>query len=104
MGRRRGYLRRARTGTRVSPDARRTRAHAAAPSGAWIGRGAGGVTSEATRLVVWPHHPDVMRRPPQPSHAAQAGDALTWNIFRALQLLPPAFCLRRLHASLGLAP
>ena len=29
--------------------------------------------------------------------------ALTWNIFRTAELLPPAFWLRRLNASLGIA-
>jgi hypothetical protein len=59
---------------------------------------------DAGRLVVWPHHPDAMRRPPQNSVMSSVAEALTWNIFRALQLLPPAFWLRRMNASLGLMP
>ena len=55
------------------------------------------------RLIVCPHHPDQLRRP-----ASRAGDlhadnleyALTWNVFRTLELLPPAFWLRRLQARL----
>jgi hypothetical protein len=55
------------------------------------------------RLIVCPHHADLLRRP-----APRAGDlhadnleyALTWNIFRTLELLPPAFWLRRLQARL----
>jgi hypothetical protein len=30
--------------------------------------------------------------------------ALTWNVFRTLELIPPAFWLRRLNVSFGLAP
>jgi hypothetical protein len=59
---------------------------------------------EARRFIVWPHHPDAMRRRPQTSAAASVGEAVTWNVFRTLQLLPPAFWLRRLNASLGLMP
>jgi hypothetical protein len=59
---------------------------------------------EARRLIVFPHHPDALRRPPSTSARVSAGEALTWNVFRALQLLPPAFWLRRMNASLGLLP
>jgi hypothetical protein len=59
--------------------------------------------STLTQLIVCPHHPDLLRRP-----APRAGDlhadnleyALTWNVFRTLELLPPAFWLRRLQARL----
>ena len=59
--------------------------------------------SELAQLIVCPHHPDRLRRP-----ASRAGDlhadnleyALTWNVFRTLELLPPAFWLRRLQARL----
>jgi hypothetical protein len=55
-------------------------------------------------IVIVPHHPDRLRRP---SPGAGAHDeehfihALTWNVFRTLELLPPAFWLRRLHACLS---
>jgi hypothetical protein len=54
------------------------------------------------RLIVWPHHPDQLRRPasrPGALHADNLEHALTWNVFRTLELLP-AFCLRRLQARL----
>jgi len=50
-----------------------------------------------------PHHPDRLRRPPARPGRVRAdvmAHALTWNIFRALELLPPAFWLRRFHARL----
>ena len=56
------------------------------------------------RFVVWPHHPDRLRCPAKSGMDARATQALTWNIFRAAELLPPAFWLRRLNASLGIAP
>lgn len=50
-----------------------------------------------------PHHPDRLRRP-APRHGRVRADvmaqAMTWNIFRALELLPPAFWLRRFAARL----
>jgi len=55
------------------------------------------------RLIVWPHHPDQLRRPlsrPGALHADNLERALTWNVFRTLELLPPAFWLRRLQARL----
>ena len=55
------------------------------------------------RLIVWPHHPDQLRRPasrPGALHADNLQHALAWNVFRTLELLPPAFWLRRLHARL----
>lgn len=55
------------------------------------------------RLVVCPHHPDQLRRPasrPGALHADNLEHALTWNVFRTLELLPPAFWLRRLQARL----
>ena len=59
--------------------------------------------STLAQLIVCPHHPDFLRRP-----ASRAGDlhadnleyAVTWNVFRTLELLPPAFWLRRLQARL----
>jgi hypothetical protein len=54
-------------------------------------------------FVIAPHHPDRLRRP-----AAKLGaipderfqQAVTWNVFRALELLAPAFWLRRFHQRL----
>jgi hypothetical protein len=51
-------------------------------------------------LVIAPHHPDRLRGP-----AARLGastddrflQALAWNVFRTLELLAPAFWLRRFH-------
>ena len=53
------------------------------------------------RLIVWPHHPDRLRRPTSRLGALDADNlqhALAWNVFRTLELLPPAFWLRRLQA------
>ena len=50
-----------------------------------------------------PNHPDRLRRPagrPGRVRADVMAHAMTWNIFRALELLPPAFWLRRFHARL----
>jgi hypothetical protein len=55
------------------------------------------------RLIVWSHHPDQLRRPvsrPGALHADNLEHALLWNVFRTLELLPPAFWLRRLQARL----
>ncbi len=52
-------------------------------------------------LAINPHHPDRLRLPacrPDRVMADRSAHALTWNIFRALELLPPAFWLRRLNA------
>jgi hypothetical protein len=59
-------------------------------------------------VVIVPHHPDRLRRP-LPRTGVHDEEhvlhALTWNVFRTLELLPPAFWLRRLHAYLrGAAP
>jgi hypothetical protein len=59
--------------------------------------------TDRCRFVVWPHHPDMLRRPATSGTAACVTQALTWNIFRTAELLPPAFWLRRLNASLGVA-
>jgi len=59
--------------------------------------------SELARLIVCPHHPDLLRRPVSRAGDLHADDlqyALTWNVFRTLELLPPAFWLRRLQARL----
>lgn len=56
---------------------------------------------ERDRFIIAPHHPDRLGRP-IPRIGAIAHErfqhALTWNVFRTLELLPPAFWLRRLHA------
>ena len=60
--------------------------------------------TDPCRFVVWPHHPDRLRWPAPSGMDACVTQALTWNIFRTAELLPPAFWLRRLNASLGIAP
>jgi hypothetical protein len=56
-----------------------------------------------TRIVLAPHHVDRLRWP-APRIGALAHDrfvqTLHWNVFRTLELLPPALWLRRLHARL----
>jgi hypothetical protein len=57
----------------------------------------------AGQLLIHPHHPDRLRLPacrPDRVIADRTANALTWNVFRALELLPPAFWLRRLNARL----
>jgi hypothetical protein len=63
------------------------------------------------RIVIAPHHPDRLRWPAHDGTDASARATQTrlWNVFRTLELLPPAFWLRRLHArlageALGAAP
>lgn len=54
-------------------------------------------------LLVVPHHFDRLRRPvddPNTNARASFEQALTWNIFRTFELLPPPFWLRRLRARL----
>ena len=55
------------------------------------------------QFVISPHHPDRLRRP-SPRGAAAGRDrfqqALTWNVFRTLELVAPAYWLRRLHTRL----
>ena len=55
------------------------------------------------QFVISPHHPDRLRRP-SPRGAAADGDrfqqALTWNIFRTLEMVAPAYWLRRFHTRL----
>ena len=59
------------------------------------------------QIVIAPHHPDSLRRPP-PSLSAieddRFGQTLLWNVFRTLELLPPGFWLRRLQARLHMDP
>lgn len=59
--------------------------------------------SDSDLFEIRPHHPDRLRRPaPRPGRvrADVMAHAMSWNIFRALELLPPAFWLRRFHARL----
>lgn len=62
------------------------------------------ITADAgDRLVIAPHHPDRLRRPPARPGAVERDrfqQALTWNVFRTLELVTPAFWLRRLHVRL----
>ncbi len=55
------------------------------------------------QFVISPHHPDRLRRR-FPLAAAAGRDrfqqALTWNVFRTLELVAPAYWLRRLHTRL----
>ncbi len=60
---------------------------------------------EAVReqIVIAPYHPDRLRRPrgrPGAIEDQRFSQTLLWNIFRTLELLPPAFWLRRLQARL----
>ena len=64
---------------------------------------------EAVReqIVIAPHHPDSLRRPSPRLGAIEDdrfGQTLLWNMFRTLELLPPAFWLRRLQARLHMDP
>ena len=55
------------------------------------------------QIVIAAHHPDRLRRPPVRPGAVvddRFRQTLLWNIFRTLELLPPAFWLRRLYARL----
>ena len=54
------------------------------------------------RLIVSPHHPDVLQRRSVRGANPSLTQALTWNVFRTLELLPPAFRLRRVNAALGI--
>jgi hypothetical protein len=61
------------------------------------------VLDSRDRIVIAPHHPDRLRRPRPRPGAADADrwlHTLTWNVFRTLELLTPAFWLRRLHVRL----
>lgn len=56
------------------------------------------------QLVVWPHHRDTLQLPAADRWDPTATEAMTWNVFRTLELMPPTFWLRRLNAFLGLLP
>jgi hypothetical protein len=53
------------------------------------------------QLVIASHHPDRLRRPsarPGGVEDERFHQSLTWNVFRTLELLTPAFWLRRFHS------
>lgn len=55
------------------------------------------------QLVIAPHHPDRLARPPARLGAIEHErfqQTLTWNVFRTLELVTPAFWIRRLHIRL----
>jgi hypothetical protein len=57
----------------------------------------------ASEFILLDHHPDVSRRPearPGLIDAENRRAALTWNVFRTLELIAPAFWLRRFRARL----
>ena len=65
------------------------------------------MTSVATlcsrEIILFDHHPDLLRRPAARPGVAAADDgcaALTWNVFRTLELVAPVFWLRRFRARL----
>jgi hypothetical protein len=62
------------------------------------------VRDSVRSFVIRPHHPDLLRRPDAASHRGSTAAALTWNLFRALELMPPTYWLRRLNAALGVVP
>jgi hypothetical protein len=54
-------------------------------------------------FVIAPHHTDRLRRPQARLGAIDRDrfqQALTWNVFRTLELIAPAFWIRRLHLRL----
>jgi hypothetical protein len=67
------------------------------------GTEARGVSEVRERIVIAPHHPDRLRWPSPDGSAATRAAIQTrlWNVFRTLELLPPAFWLRRLQARLA---
>ncbi len=67
----------------------------------------GATTAVLKELLVAAHHPDRLRWPPADPRALGADileQAKLWNVFRALELVSPAFWLRRLNARLTGAP
>ena len=62
-----------------------------------------GSRDDRERLIVASHHPDRLQRPTVRSAADGEGrfqHALLWNTFRTLELIAPAFWLRRFHLRL----
>ncbi|HET9262574.1 MAG TPA: hypothetical protein VFO14_05995 [Vicinamibacterales bacterium] len=59
--------------------------------------------ADREQLVIAPHHPDRLNRPPARLGAVnheRFQQTLAWNVFRTLELLAPAFWLRRFHVRL----
>jgi hypothetical protein len=57
----------------------------------------------ASEFILLDHHPDLARKPdaaPGRIEAATGNAALAWNVFRTLELVAPAFWLRRFRARL----
>src|SRR5688500_7564856 len=57
----------------------------------------------ASEFILLDHHPDLFRRPeakPGLIDAENRRAALTWNVFRTLELIAPEFWLRRFRARL----
>lgn len=56
-------------------------------------------------IIIERYHPELLRQlAGAPGPAARARTAITWNVFRTLALITPAFWLRRVRARLGLDP
>jgi hypothetical protein len=56
-----------------------------------------------SEFILLEHHPDLSRRPEPIAgliDAENRGAALAWNVFRTLELITPAFWLRRFRARL----
>ena len=60
-------------------------------------------TYDAYRLFISPYHPDTLRQPIETvvTHTDRLRHALTWNVFRTLEQIAPAFWMRPLVAALG---
>ena len=61
-------------------------------------------TTCASEFILLEHHPDLSRKPeakPGLVDTDNRGTALAWNVFRTLELIAPAFWLRRFRARLG---
>ena len=62
------------------------------------------LTTCANEFILLDHHPDRSRMPeakPGLVDTENRRATLTWNVFRTLELIAPAFWLRRFHARLG---
>ncbi len=60
-------------------------------------------TACVSELILLDHHPDLSRKPearPGLIDSGNRGAALAWNVFRTLELVAPAFWLRRFRARL----
>jgi hypothetical protein len=62
---------------------------------------------DRSRFVIAAHHPDRLRRPQHAAanaHDERFHQALTWNVFRTLELVTPSFWLRRFHVRMTSEP